>query len=79
MKRRRPRLTKNMRKKLQMLSGWAEAELYSHVRCVGNTPNNYGEYLVAPKNDPDFKMYYDMLDACDWIARLAVSGTGGEA
>jgi len=74
MKRRRPRLTKNMREKLLALALWAEAEIDVTELVTDVNSARYDNYVIQPRSNPDYKDHYDMLDACEWIWRLAVSG-----
>ena len=70
MKTRRPRLTEKMRGKLLSLANFAESEAEEALYVVPPS----GEAYWRPRTNEHAAMYWDMIDACEWITRLANSG-----
>ena len=66
MKTRRPRLTEKMRGKLRLLADYAATEAHQMTEDTSGR--------VYPRNHEDASDYYDIIDACEWITRLANSG-----
>ena len=66
MRSRRPRLTEKMRGKLRSLADYAATEAHQMTESSAG--------VTFPRNHEMASGFYDIIDACEWITRLANSG-----
>jgi len=79
MKTRRPRLTEKMRGKLFCLADYASEEANQCIQVCPSVENPLVvEGYTLPRSDEHARFYHEIIEACDWITRLAQSGRGDQ-